>query len=249
MYLQLEKELLASIPAWEEANGTVFLMRGESILQILLETIATTEESKKRTTRAASVPLRQPTPVNNAPPKRPSTRAGSVTPAVRPRSQASNYPASNKRQKLAEGSYATASSSTQPPAPPATSRRPLSSQRHGNSTRSAKPSSKSLSRQPTIEMVVPKPGTQQHSLGHGRLPTSVIYGPGVGGSVTRSASTRFAHANQQSKANPATTAKRVVKAQRESFKPRPSIDVVEQRAAVASASSGKWGGGFTVTEE
>jgi protein regulator of cytokinesis 1 len=30
-------------------------------------------------------------------------------------------------------------------------------------------------------MVVPKPGTQHHALGHGRVPTSVIYGAGVSG--------------------------------------------------------------------
>ena len=224
-------------------------MRGESILQVLLETIATSEESKRKTTRAGSAPPRQPTPVNSAPAQRPSTRAGSVTPAVRPRSQASNYSVPNKRQRLGDSTSSIASSSTQPPpAPPTTTRRPLSSQRRGNSTRSAKMPSKSLPRQPTIEMVVPKPGTQQHSLGHGRLPTSVIFGAGIGGSVTRSASTRFA-AGQQTKANPAATSKRTINTQRESFKPRPSIDVVEQRATVASASSGKWGGGFTVAEE
>ncbi|KAJ2924052.1 hypothetical protein H1R20_g13040, partial [Candolleomyces eurysporus] len=53
---RLEQDLLTSIPAWELEACKPFLIHGESILQLLLETVAVSQEqeNKRKTTRAGT---------------------------------------------------------------------------------------------------------------------------------------------------------------------------------------------------
>ncbi|KAF5381777.1 hypothetical protein D9615_005436 [Tricholomella constricta] len=62
---RLEQDLLVSIPAWEHEAQRPFLVHGESILQILMETVSAQDQENKRKPRAGSVPLRATTPVNS----------------------------------------------------------------------------------------------------------------------------------------------------------------------------------------
>ncbi|KII85376.1 hypothetical protein PLICRDRAFT_165888 [Plicaturopsis crispa FD-325 SS-3] len=182
---RLEQDMLASIPAWEDEAGRPFLVHGESILRILMDTVgAADQENGKRTgengkrrgqQRAGSVPARSTTPSNSYVPGR---STGVVTPAVRPgSSMSSSVPA--KRPRLNESTYGP------------TPRAPLGSHRgpatNGSAHRSTSPSKipgashghshgKPTSSLPRpVAMPVPRPGTQHHALGHGRVPSAHAY--------------------------------------------------------------------------
>ncbi|KAG6865456.1 hypothetical protein C0991_002379 [Blastosporella zonata] len=93
---RLEQDLLASISAWEEEAQRPFLVHGESILQLLMETVNTTDpENKRKPPRAGSVPARATTPVNSVNSVN-SYVPGSKT--ARPGSASQSVP--NKRQRL-----------------------------------------------------------------------------------------------------------------------------------------------------
>ncbi|KAF9044417.1 microtubule associated protein-domain-containing protein [Panaeolus papilionaceus] len=252
---RLEQDLLVSIPAWEEKHSRLFLVHGESFMQLLLETVGAAEqENKRKPGRAGSVPARATTPpTNNV--YVPGSRSGAVTPAVRSSSHLSTSSVPNKKQRLTE--------------PPSTmgrkGRAPFGSTRGGNGVnmRASSPSkipsvtpkttTSALPRPAAIGMIVPKPGTQHHALGHGRVPSSVIYGAGVtGGSYPRSTSSagygRTTSATY-GKAQPAPApARKASRSRRESFKPRPSMDAADFPPAVGTGGS-RWGAAYTVREE
>src|SRR5882762_270804 len=103
MVPQLEQDLLASIPAWEAEAGRSFLVHGESMMQILLEAVNTSNDKENRRKlpgqRAGSVPPRAVTPSNNH-----GGSKGVVTPAVRSSSimLGSQSVPSNKRPRLGD---------------------------------------------------------------------------------------------------------------------------------------------------
>jgi len=271
--------LLRSIPAWEDDAGRPFLVHGESILQMLMETVsAADQENKRKPARAGSVPPRATTPVGSSHGYVPGgSKTGVVTPAVRTSSQmGSSHSVPNKRQKLGENGGVT-------PVYAPSARAPLGGHRGVNmaaaNTRAASPTklptktptSGSLTRTTgSLAMVMPKPGTQHHALGHGRIPSSVIYGAGVNGYVNgggRSVSTSssataaggvYGRTASAGYGKPGGAVgglmKKATRAKRESFKPRPSTDTTDLGMSIGIgvgmvAGGKRWGGGFTVNEE
>ncbi|KAF8904614.1 microtubule associated protein-domain-containing protein [Mucidula mucida] len=224
---RLEQDLLASLPVWEQEAGRPFLVYGESMLQALMTTLSAADQENKRKPRSGSVPPRSTTPVSHsyAP-----TKSGVVTPAVRP-AGSSVHSAPNKRMRLNES----------------TDRAPLGMSRSHNG-RAVSPSkipgsgstrnvTSSLPR--PIAMPIPKPGTQHHALGHGRMPSSgVMHGSvnGYAASGIRSASA-LGYIGGRVVSGGALVAKKASRARRESFKPRPSID-----ADVNLGASTRWAG-------
>ncbi|KAF9067284.1 microtubule associated protein-domain-containing protein [Rhodocollybia butyracea] len=262
---RLEQDLLASIPAWEEDTGRPFLVHGESILRVLQELVsANDQENRRRPPRAGSVPPRATTPVNQPSSYMPREN---VTPAVRP-APGGTSSAPNKRMKYENDST-----------PHSGQRAPLGAHRGGNSTMgtslSQKPRDVSPAKIPgsrsnrlgssissstsatslprPVAMPMPKPGTQHHALGHGRVPTSGIFAysgttasnlfpKGIRSTSTASvgygADTRLTSGSR-------ATEKKASRARRESFKPRPSMDGIEEPRL-----GGRWAvGGFGGVKE
>ncbi|CAL1710901.1 unnamed protein product [Somion occarium] len=225
---RLEQDLLASIPAWEAETGRVFLVLGESILRVLQETVGVLEKENgasngrrsKPPSRGGSVPPRAKTPSNPSHHYAPSSSHGNgasrsssnnganaVTPAVRPGSAMSR-------------------SASIPSTHRVPSQRPPSPSKIPSKTPTT---TSSLPRPVAIAMPVPKPGTQHHILGHGRLPSSQshthAYHPYP--QTQRATSTSGVRVYGAVGAASTVTAGAVRKAsrvRRESFKPRPSID-------------------------
>ena len=159
-----------SIPAWEEEAGRPFLVHGESILPILMETVSAADQENRRKngSRPGTAPQRATTPVNAVNHYVPGSGSyglglgrGAVTPAVRPGSAMGS--ANSKRQRLGD----TASQG----------RTVLGAHRGnttGNGQRVVSPSKiagrvktpgSSLPRPVSIQMPIPKPGTQHHAFG------------------------------------------------------------------------------------
>lgn len=244
------------IPAWEQEAKRPFLVHGESILHILMETVsATDQENRRKPARAGSVPPRSTTPVNSLHAYAPSAKTGVVTPAVRPGTASQSVP--NKRQRLAE--TAPSGHQRQGSGNGHTTnygRAPLGSYRGGNvgPSRRLSPSNipgktpnegqSSLPQPATLgRMPIPKPGTQHHALGHGRVPSTAGYPGGPVGSKSVSSAaglTSSTYGGRYGSGNAATgTMKKATRARRESFKPRPSID---DREMGLSVHGGRWGG-------
>ncbi|KAF8154613.1 microtubule associated protein-domain-containing protein [Crassisporium funariophilum] len=267
---RLEQDLLVSIPAWEQDAGRPFLVHGERFMDLLMETVsAADQENKRKPPRAGSVPPRATTPVNSSHAYVPGVKTGVVTPAVRSGAHLSSQSVPNKRQRLGGNS-----SSGNTPSYSSGNRAPLGSYRGANVAsgiaRASSPTKipsktpsggSSLPRPASSSMIMPKPGTQHHALGHGRVPTSVIYGAGVtgthGGSYPAgarsiSSSSGYGHARYPSaghtKAGGGAVMKKATRAHRESFKPRPSMDAMDMGVSVGVGGA-RWGGGFTVKEE
>lgn len=218
-----------------------FLVHGESVLKLLMETAsAADQENRRKPARAGSVPARATTPVNSAP--------GSK---ARPRSASQSVP--NKRQKLEPvpiGQTRQGKGGRGQIASSGSTRPPLGSYRGGNATTSTRaaspskipgrtPSGSSLPRH--VPMSIPKPGTQHHALGHGRVPTSVTYRVS---SSTRTTSgvygARYPSAGARYGAQ--AVAKKATRARRESFKPRPSVDGDLGASVALGSYGGRWPG-------
>jgi protein regulator of cytokinesis 1 len=222
-----------------------------------METVsAADQENRRKPPRAGSVPPRATTPVNSLHSYVPGSKTGVVTPAVRPGSSMASHSAPNKRPRLGEatsGQYGSGNGR----------RVPLESYRGGNGTNSRAVSpSKIPSKTPNgggsslprpvgagMAMPIPKPGTQHHALGHGRVPSGVC-GAGVGGGYSsqgiRSASTASSmgsggYNRYVSGRGHGVVTKKASRARRESFKPRPSADGVELGMSVGPGG-GRWGG-------
>ncbi|KAG5645682.1 hypothetical protein DXG03_005520 [Asterophora parasitica] len=251
---RLEQDLLVSIPAWEHEAQRPFLVHGESILQILMETVSAQDQENKRKSRAGSVPPRATTPVNSTNAYVPGSKT--VTPAIRPGSASQSVP--NKRQRLGEPAPAphirqgSGGKSRTPNY--GTSRPPLGSHRGGNGgtgPRAVSPSKipgrtpsggqSSLPRPMSIAMPVPKPGTQHHALGHGRIPSGAAYGGARSVSSTSGTySARYASAGG-GYGEPAVM-KKATRARKESFKPRPSVDGDMGVSVGLGGYGGRWPG-------
>jgi hypothetical protein len=174
-------------------------------------------------------PSRATTPVNGinhyVPGGSGSRSAAVVTPAVRPGSAMAGG-TSNKRPKLGTGDSGGG-------------RTVLGSSNRRNNipgNRAASPSKvktpgRSLPRSAQIHMPVPKSGTQRAALGHGKAPSIM------------SMSTSTSSKNFPGRGVVGAGGK---KGRRESFKPRPSVDVDDWQQLTAQ---GKWGGYGSVKEE
>ncbi|TFK37089.1 microtubule associated protein-domain-containing protein [Crucibulum laeve] len=263
---RLEQDLLASIPAWEEEARRPFLVHGESILQLLMETVSASEqENKRKPARAGSVPVRSTTPVNSTHSYVPGAKTGVVTPAVRPGSSMS-HSVPNKRQKLGENNHSNGHTPNYAPAHGG--RAPLGAYRCGNGVngRSVSPtklpsktpgSATSSLPRPTVAMPVPRPGTQHHALGHGRVPSASVYSAGytsttaAGGRSISAAYGRYpsgdstAGYGRSAGSVGSTVMKKATRARRESFKPRPSADALDMGRSVIGAGGTRWTGGFS----
>ncbi|KAJ6504120.1 microtubule associated protein [Mycena vitilis] len=268
---RLEQDLLSSIPAWEHEAGRPFLVHGQSILHILMQTVSGADQENAGTNgngkrkpspsggRATSVPARATTPTSlhsYAP------RTGMVTPAVRP-APGNSHSQPNKRART---DTVTPSYTYSKPAP-------LGAHRGGNGgaiPRTASPSKIPMSRGapsglpqrvhasgPAPPFGLPKPGTQTqyHALGHGRAPTTG-YGGVRSASVTvstasiSSASASYGGGGRYASGGAALAAK-ASRARRESFKPRASVDADAQwDLGTSHAAGARWGfEGAMVKEE
>ncbi|KZT70570.1 hypothetical protein DAEQUDRAFT_725083 [Daedalea quercina L-15889] len=263
---RLEQDLLASIPAWEAETGRVFLVHGESMLQLLMETVgATDKENNKRSktpgARAGSVPPRSKTPSNPPHHYMPATThggashgtksSGVVTPAVRPGSSMAMSSQPNKRPRLGESTAAHTNVPTRGASAYLGSSKGSGAQRPGSPSKipSKTLSMSSLPRPVPIAMPVPKPGTVHHALGHGRVPSAqaqpsyqVIQAQIRSVSSTSTMSYRSYGA---STLNSSVLARKASRARRESFKPRPSME------NDWTMGGGRWAGfaGAAVKEE
>ena len=230
-------------------------------MQLLMETVsAADQENKRKPPRAGSVPPRATTPVNTSNSYVPGVKTGVVTPAVRPASQNSSQSVPNKRQRLGDNL-----SSGHTPNYPGGARAPLAASKSNNGAtglyRTVSPTkipskTPNVIRPAAISMVMPKPGTQHHALGHGRVPSSVIYGVADGSGTypvgVRSTSSqgygRFPSSGYTKKNDQSGMMKKATRASRESFKPRPSMDAMDLGMSIGVGGT-RWGGGFTVREE
>ncbi|KAF7303775.1 hypothetical protein MIND_00607100 [Mycena indigotica] len=251
---RLEQDLLTTIPAWEQDTGRPFLVHGQSILQLLLETVGGAEQenlgpqgAKRKPSpagRATSVPPRATTPTQSYAPK-----TGTVTPAVRPMPATSNS-LPNKRART----ETTPNYGVSKPAPLGTHRGNNGVQRSASPSKIPGP----LSRMPITKppmLGLPRPAQAQHqALGHGRGPTVGYSGIrsaslSISTSTSSSISTgRYASGGAlvaQHSAN--TLAVKAARARRESFKPRASVDAEAQRDI--GLSHVRWGLEGAVKEE
>lgn len=210
----------------------MFCVYGESVLQtlrsILPETVDKENQGNKKGRAGSAQPKqRATTPFsenanhNNYVPTSSVNGKGVVTPAVRPPPSSMADSAPNKRQRLGDSVTVppmTVSRSTSK-GPPSTNPR--------TTTRSKTPVS-SLPR-PTP---APKPGTQYHALGHGRVPSTQHQTASLRlGSSTRSTSSSLHSSKNGSRVR------------RESFKPRPSTD------GDWTGAPGRWRTNAVVREE
>ncbi|KAF9493718.1 hypothetical protein BDN71DRAFT_1449968 [Pleurotus eryngii] len=241
---RLEQDLLASIPSWELENGRPFLVHGESVLQILMETVSAADQenapkknkmthsrsgSGSNSNHGASI-TRAKTPSGT------SGNRGVVTPAVRSASSMSNGrpESSNKRPRMDENGRTSGGKLPMPLQDHRGQSRTVS--KSGRSVSPTKiPGKSSLPRQapPALAMPVPQVSTQHHSLGHGRVPSehpNTASRSTSGYSTGRSTSGTYANSQAQryGRGMPSEAmAQKVQKLRKESFKPRPSADVLD----------------------
>ncbi|KAF9787832.1 microtubule associated protein-domain-containing protein [Thelephora terrestris] len=229
---RLEQELVIAIPKWEAEHDRVFLVHGESILQTLsdlLPEVVDKENQGGKKGRAGSAQPKQraTTPFSENPnhhnyvPTSSVSGKGVVTPAVRPAPSSMTHSVPNKRQRLGDPVAA----------PPMTVTRSTS-----KGTLSSNPRTTTRSKTPVSSLPRPVPGskhgTQQCTLGHGRVPSTQRQAvPSRLGSSTRSTSSSL-HSSKNSG-----------KVRRESFKPRPSTD------GDWTGAAGRWRTNAVVREE
>ncbi|KAH9072969.1 microtubule associated protein-domain-containing protein [Lactarius deliciosus] len=241
---RLEKDLLASITAWEAEAGRPFLVRSESMLQILLNATGGGDKENRRggtKARAGSVP-----PPATTPGSAPGKGGGTVTPAVRPASSMGrSQSVPSKRPRLAEtnvpqqqvpsGSFVPRSASgagqhpskIAMPVPVRASVLPVPIPRAVSATVPRQHAALGIGRPPSREPMGAAPA-HQHLSGSYRARS---VGSGLGTSTSR---------------NPQVIALKAKRARRESFRPRPSGDWAQ-----AQAPHGRYGGldGDAVKEE
>jgi protein regulator of cytokinesis 1 len=223
---------MVSIPRWEAEHHRAFLVHGESILQTLRDILPEAVDKENQGSRKGRAGSAQPkqratTPFSenanhhNYVPTSSVSGKGVVTPAVRPAPSSMTQSAPNKRQRLGDsvaGPSMTATRSTSKGPPPSNPR---------TVTRSKTPVS-SLPR----PVPAPKPGTQHHALGHGRVPSAQRQAPPSRlGSSVRSTSSSLHSSRGGSRVR------------RESFKPRPSAD------GDWAGAAGRWRTNTVVREE
>ncbi|KAF8273523.1 microtubule associated protein-domain-containing protein [Lactarius quietus] len=226
----------------EAESGRPFLVRGESILEILLNATGAADKENRRggtKARAGSVPPRATTPGSAQ-----GKGGGAITPAVRPAScMGRSQSVPSKRPRLAE-------TETNVPQVAPGSFVPRSASGCANGQRHPQRSSKIAMPVPVRVSVLPVPISRavsatvplQHAaLGIGRPPSREPFGANgaavaqhhVSGSQrTRSVGSGLGTSTSR---NPQTIAIKAKRARRESFRPRPSGDW-------APAPHGRFGG-------
>jgi len=224
---------MVSIPRWEAEHDRVFIVNGESILQtlrdILPEVVDKENQGSKKGRAGPSQPKqRATTPFSenanhhNYVPTSSMNGKGVVTPAVRPAPSSITHSAPNKRQRLGDPDAV----------PPMTVTRSTSKGPPPSNPRTAARSKTPVSSLPR-PVAAPKPGTQHHALGHGRVPSTRQQAPPSRlGSSTRSTSSSL-HSSRSGG----------VRVRRESFKPRPSAD------GDWAGAAGRWRTNAVVREE
>ena len=243
--MQLEQQLLSSLPAWEQANGRPFLVHGESMLQILMENVSANEQENKKKTVASQYSVQalnagkptgpptrsrslEPTTSNTSktgyvPGKTQNPPPGAVTPAVRSGSSMSQT--TTKRQKLADGRPKPVRSSS-----PAKGRTP-------SGTASGLPK---LAVQAASHVTTRSKHTEGYaSLGWGRAPLTQQRTTSRAVSSSSVSSHRFVSSTKSCGASStglsivrSSSADKGGRIKRESFRPRPSIDGVRGGGAV-----------------
>ncbi|OBZ78270.1 Anaphase spindle elongation protein 1 [Grifola frondosa] len=244
---RLEQDLLVSIPTWESETGKVFLVHGESILQILMETVSAgdKENNNNKTKQGAGrfCPSRQDTiqcPFSVC-----------ANPHLGPQqSIATTHSVPSKQLRLGES---TAAYNNAPRAPLSNSRgassnRPPSPIRIAGKT----PATISSLPRPVVAMPVPKLGTLQ--LGHGRVPSTRMnhghnYHPYQAARARTASHTSSSYKHGAAPMNPSVVARKASRARRESFKPRPSVDETWAVGVGYSASDRRWAGAVKEEDE
>ncbi|KIJ62270.1 hypothetical protein HYDPIDRAFT_114762 [Hydnomerulius pinastri MD-312] len=238
---KLEQQLLSSLPAWEQANGRPFLVHGESMLQILMETVSANEQENKKKAPVSQYPAQ---PLNSNKPTGPTTRsrslepvnggaskggyvpgksqnlpAGAVTPAVRPGSSMAQAQGTNKRQRLADGSSKQTRSSS-----PAKGRTPS-----GSSSGLPRPVTQAVP--PMPQTAATKQSQGYSALGWGRAPSTMQRTTSRGASNTHStnltssmSAKSYGGNSMGSSVARESGSNKTIRMKRESFKPRSSID-------------------------
>ncbi|KAK7049972.1 Microtubule bundling protein [Paramarasmius palmivorus] len=288
---RLEQDLLTTIPAWEQDTGRPFLVHGQSILRLLMDTIsaADQENMNKRAgrhggpppIRGGSVPPRATTPVGQMGSS--AYGKGVVTPAVRPAPEGAKS-APNKRMKMSDSGDEGRSSrapfgafrgntnalGTSQRRDVSPSKIPGSKRAHQRGNSGGSGATSSLPRPvPSVAMPIPKPGTQHHALGHGRLPTGGVFtsasssaassyssggfpagvrtASGYGGSSSTrgygNSGSRYPSGGSNARSSYVDrNPKAATRVHRESFRPRPSMDGHD-------VGAGRYTGGFAGLRE
>ncbi|KAH7922540.1 hypothetical protein BV22DRAFT_1070288 [Leucogyrophana mollusca] len=242
---KLEQTLLSSLPSWETKHGRAFLVHGRSMLQFLMESVSAGEQENRKKGASSQYQYSVPAPAANKAPGLKGTNGyipgkaqttGVVTPAVRPGSSlgpGTGAAYSNKRQKLAEptpkGRTPSANGGSGLPRPTS-----LSTSQKGMSTSM---SHKHLGPHPPMPQSQAQTQAKGYAgLGWGRAPSTT----GRSGSGSTSASVSGSGSGTYGKAGRA-------RRERESFKPRPSIDAGGWRGGPGVAQG--FSGGSLVEED
>ncbi|THH04962.1 hypothetical protein EW145_g5143 [Phellinidium pouzarii] len=262
---RLEKDLLISIPAWEDKEGRPFLVNGVSIIDVLLETMGIQDKVnvQNKKTRAGSVPARATTPSENKPSALRSTSAASV-PNKRMKLASSTSGAPSSR--AVSSSRATQESYSLPHRAPFGSRSGALNASTSSNHDSAPTTTQKCSRTPSSSL--PRP-VSVASKSHPQPAPSVQragYGTGIGlgyassmqrsraasASAVLSKTRPFVGAASHMKTRETLQPKQTVRnSRRESFRPRPSVDSGATRASsdVPASRYGGAGLGSSVREE
>lgn len=242
---RIEKDMLASIPAWEAEAGRPFLVRGESMLHILLNAAGGADKENRRggtKARAGSVPPRATTP-GSAPGK----GGGAITPAVRPASSMGrSQSVPSKRPRLAETNVPQVASGSF--VPRSASGCPSAGAGHHQPPSGSKIAMPVPVRASVLPVLVPRAVSatvpQQHAaLGIGRPPSREPLGAGVGTAAHHHLSGSYrarsvgSGLGTSTSRNPQATALKAKRTRKGSFRPRPSGDW-----APVPAPHGRYGG-------
>ncbi|KAG8986502.1 hypothetical protein FRB90_003970, partial [Tulasnella sp. 427] len=227
---KLEKQLLESIPAWEESRGRQFIVNGVRIVDILMESVeAQAEKESRKKNPSKNIPARATTPSNPPPPPTtqhpaPGSRKHAATPL-----QNQGPPAKKARMM--------------PPAPtPMTSRGPSATPAYGRSASANHQSSGKPQPFGTFNGNRPASAMSHYSTSKGKAPAmadkctplptpappyssanKIVGAASLGLGVPSSSPQRLASTSKKMP-SPHAGGRVAAAKRRESFRPRPSMD-------------------------
>ncbi|KAG8945513.1 hypothetical protein FRC04_000716 [Tulasnella sp. 424] len=228
---KLEKELLESLPAWEESRGRPFIVNGVRIVDILMESFeAQAEKENRKKPSNKAVPARATTPSNPPPPPTaqhppPGSRKHAATPmqsqgppAKRARTAASGPTPVNTRGANATPAYGRSASANHQnsvkPQPFGTvnGNRPASAMSHYSTSKGKAPV--------TMEKCTPLPTpAPPYSTGN-----KMVGAASLGLGVPSGGLSRVTSASKTPSSSSNNTGRMAAAKRRESFRPRPSMD-------------------------
>ncbi|KAF8880528.1 microtubule associated protein-domain-containing protein [Infundibulicybe gibba] len=247
---RLEQDLFATIPHWERETGRAFLVYGDRFIDILRDRLGVPAEKEKenKAVRGGSAPPIPRASRSTTPGYAPGPRAGTVRPA----SAAPNGAPPTKKQRLGESGIASGTrigSITREPLGARNGTASPTKYALGRSTSGGRRTPGESGLPKRSETVVPpmptiKPTGQYEGLGYGRPPpTSASRGASAG------TYTKYARPGQSATLPPAKATK-APPPRRESFKPRPSVDLADIGLGASALGTRKWGAfGGSVREE